>query len=100
MRLTTLIGIFGLRNIWANTYDENRAKMNLINPKYVLRNWMAQLAIDDAEKEDYAKIELLTNLLKDPYGENHDFEKDWFRRRPSGLLTDRDARCYLVRVEH
>ena len=79
-------------NIWlnkylSNIYDENRAKMNLINPKYVLRNWMAQLAIDDAEKEDYAKIELLTNLLKDPYGENHDFEKDWFRRRPEWALN-------------
>ena len=67
--------------------DPNRAKMNLINPKYVLRNWMAQLAIDDAEKEDYAKIELLTNLLKDPYSENHDFEKDWFRRRPEWALN-------------
>ncbi len=79
-------------NIWlkkylSNTYDENRAKMKLINPKYVLRNWMAQLAIDDAEKEDYAKIELLTILLKDPYGENHDFEKDWFRRRPEWALN-------------
>ena len=79
-------------NIWlkkylGHTYDENRAKMNLVNPKYVLRNWMAQLAIDDAEKEDYAKIELLTNLLMDPYGENHDFEKDWFRRRPEWALN-------------
>ena len=79
-------------NIWlnkylSNAYDENRAKMNLINPKYVLRNWMAQLAIDDAEKEDYAKIELLTNLLKDPYSENHDFEEDWFRRRPEWALN-------------
>ena len=79
-------------NIWlkkylGHTFDENRAKMNLINPKYVLRNWMAQLAIDDAEKEDYTKIELLINLLKDPYGENHDFEKDWFRRRPEWALN-------------
>ena len=79
-------------NIWLKkylglTYDENRTKMNLINPKYVLRNWMAQLAIDDAEKEDYDKIELLTNLLKDPYGENHDFEMDWFRRRPEWALN-------------
>ena len=79
-------------NIWlkkylGHTYDENRAKMNLINPKYVLRNWMAQLAIDDAEKEDYAKLELMTNLLKDPYAENHDFEKDWFRRRPEWALN-------------
>lgn len=29
-------------------------KMNLVNPKYVLRNYMAQLAIEAAEKEDYS----------------------------------------------
>ena len=32
----------------------DQATMKLVNPKYVLRNWMAQLAIDAAEKEDYA----------------------------------------------
>ncbi len=30
--------------------------MNTINPKYVLRNYMAQLAIEAAEKEDYTLI--------------------------------------------
>jgi uncharacterized protein YdiU (UPF0061 family) len=48
---------------------DRKAKMNKVNPKYVLRNYMAQLAIDAAEKEDYTLIEELYELLKQPYDE-------------------------------
>ena len=34
--------------------EPNRQAMLNANPKYVLRNWMAQLAIDAAENEDYS----------------------------------------------
>ena len=34
------------------TGKPDQARMRLANPKYVLRNWMAQLAIDAAEKGD------------------------------------------------
>ncbi|MES2241065.1 MAG: YdiU family protein [Bacteroidota bacterium] len=65
-----------------NESDTERAeKMNQINPKYVLRNYMAQLAIDAADKEDYSLIAELFNLLKNPYSEQKDQEK-WFTRRP------------------
>lgn len=67
--------------------DEDRAKqMNLTNPKYVLRNYMAQLAIDAAEKKDYSIIEELHNLLKLPYSEQPAFEK-WFVKRPEWART-------------
>ena len=56
--------------------------MKAANPKYVLRNWMAQLAIDDAEKGDYATCEALEQLLKAPYDEQPEMEADWFQRRP------------------
>ena len=52
------------------------------NPKYVLRNWMAQLAIDAAEKEDYSVAEQLYELLKNPYAEQPEHEKEWFQKRP------------------
>ena len=52
------------------------------NPKYVLRNWMAQLAIDAAEKEDYSICEQLHELLKQPYDEQPEFEEDWYQKRP------------------
>ena len=62
--------------------DEQRKKaMNLVNPKYVLRNYMVQLAIEAAEKEDFNLINELYILLKQPYDEQPEFEK-WFAKRP------------------
>ena len=52
------------------------------NPKYVLRNWMAQLAIDAAEKDDYSICEELYKLLKNPYDEQLEFHEKWFKKRP------------------
>ncbi len=62
--------------------DENRKeKMNAVNPKYVLRNYMAQLAIDKADSGDYSLVEELFELLKKPYQEQPNFEH-WFAKRP------------------
>lgn len=60
---------------------ERRFKMNSVNPKYVLRNFMAQLAIDAADKGDYSIIEELHELLKKPYHEQPGMNK-WFVKRP------------------
>jgi len=60
---------------------ERKSKMNQVNPKYVLRNYMAQLAIDAADKEDYTLIDELFKLLKKPYSEQPEHEK-WFAKRP------------------
>ncbi|WP_163400857.1 protein adenylyltransferase SelO [Flavobacterium fluviatile] len=65
-----------------NTSEEERiALQNSVNPKYVLRNYMAQLAIDSADNEDYSLIEELYELLKKPYDEQPEYEK-WFAKRP------------------
>lgn len=62
--------------------DEQRSmKMNTVNPKYVLRNYMAQLAIDQADKGDYGLIDELFQLLKAPYAEQPENEK-WYAKRP------------------
>jgi uncharacterized protein YdiU (UPF0061 family) len=63
------------------TSIERREKMNRVNPKYVLRNYMAQLAIDDANKGDDKLIDELFQLLKKPYDEQLENEK-WFVKRP------------------
>ncbi|WP_299114454.1 protein adenylyltransferase SelO [uncultured Winogradskyella sp.] len=63
------------------TDQERQTKMNMVNPKYVLRNYMAQLAIDSADKGDYNLIEELFQLLKKPYHEQPKNEK-WFAKRP------------------
>ncbi|WP_394750338.1 protein adenylyltransferase SelO [Spongiimicrobium salis] len=64
------------------TTDEERwAAMNATNPKYVLRNYMAQMAIDAADQGDYEMLEELYQLLKLPYDEQPEQEK-WFAKRP------------------
>ena len=60
----------------------DRETMRSSNPKYVLRNWMAQLAIDAAEKEDYSIAKELYELLKQPYAEQPEYDEKWFQKRP------------------
>lgn len=61
--------------------DTREANMKATNPKYVLRNYMAQLAIDAAEKGDYTLVDELYSLLLTPYEEQPDLEK-WYAKRP------------------
>ena len=63
------------------SYDQRKEQMNKVNPKYVLRNYMAQLAIDKADNGDYSLIEEFYQLLKTPYSEQPNFNH-WFAKRP------------------
>ncbi len=58
-----------------------KEKMNAINPKYVLRNYMAQLVIDAADKGEYSLLDEIFTLLKNPYSEQKECQK-WFAKRP------------------
>jgi uncharacterized protein YdiU (UPF0061 family) len=60
----------------------NRSTMLKANPKYVLRNWMAQMAIDAAHMGDNSVCERLHHLLKNPYDEQQEHEDEWFQKRP------------------
>lgn len=63
------------------TDEERKVAMNKVNPKYVLRNYMAQLVIDAADKGDYSLIEEIHTMLKKPYDEQENNQK-WFAKRP------------------
>ena len=63
---------------WAHRYedrlreersrDEDRlVRMNRVNPKYVLRNYLAQTAIEKAQQKDFSEINRLLTLLQNPY---------------------------------
>ncbi|HVT34537.1 MAG TPA: YdiU family protein, partial [Nevskiaceae bacterium] len=46
---------------------DRAARMNQVNPKYVLRNHLAQAAIDAAQQGSAAEIDRLMQLLRRPY---------------------------------
>ncbi len=53
---------------------EQREAMNRVNPLYVLRNHLAEQAIQAAAKDDASEIETLMLLLRDPYTERAGYE--------------------------
>ena len=84
---------------WLHRYAERLRKepaspetiqesMLLANPKYVLRNYLAQRAIEAAETGDLMPLEALFNVLKTPFAEHPEHEElagkrpDWARDKP------------------
>ncbi len=67
--------------------QDRQLLMRRMNPKYVLRNYLAQMAIDKAEEGDPALINQLLDVLRHPYDEQPEFEQyaarrpDWARHR-------------------
>lgn len=54
---------------------DRRRNMNAVNPVYVLRNHLAQVAIERAEKErDYSEIARIQGLLRHPFDEQPGME--------------------------
>jgi len=54
----------------ARSAPERAVAMRAVNPKYVLRNYLAQNAIVAAERRDYGEIERLHRLLRAPFDEH------------------------------
>lgn len=63
-----------------------RAAMNRVNPRYVLRNYLAQQVIDAAERRDYTELDALHRVLARPYEDQPGCDRyaaeppDWGRR--------------------
>ena len=70
---------------WAHNYSQRlksescdamdrQASMRLVNPKYILRNYMVHTAIVKAENKDYSEVDNLLRLLTRPFDEQPEME--------------------------
>lgn len=66
-------------------------KMKAVNPKYILRNYLAQQAIQAVETGDNAELETLFEILKQPFGEQPEFEK--YAQTPPDWSKDLSISC-------
>jgi uncharacterized protein YdiU (UPF0061 family) len=51
-----------------------KAAMDAVNPKYVLRNYLAQVAIDKARNKDFSEVARLLSVLEHPFDEQVEHE--------------------------
>ena len=87
-RITAWLRSYQSRVAADGVADElRREQMNRVNPKYVLRNYIAQLAIDKAEAGDGSMVMQLLEILRNPYDEQPEQEEfaakrpEWARHR-------------------
>ena len=65
-----------------STLAERHEAMLKVNPKYVLKNYMLQEAIEKAEQGEFALVDALFTIAQNPYDEHEEFEH-WAGVTPS-----------------
>ena len=91
-----------IAKIWIASFQERHTKeglsadkklisMNQVNPKFILRNYMAQEAIDAAEDSDFSKLETLIVVLTKPFEELKEHQK--FANKSPAWAQDLEISC-------
>ncbi len=67
------------------TPEERILTMKKNNPKYIFRNYMAQMTIEAASDGDYSLLEEMYQMLLAPYDEQPEYQK-WYSKRPDWAI--------------
>jgi len=69
--------------------DAERATlMNQVNPKFILRNHLAQRAIEMAQQDDFTEVNRLQGILSRPFDEQPEFERYALAPLPDEVVSD------------
>jgi uncharacterized protein YdiU (UPF0061 family) len=80
------------RLLQENSNDmQRRLAMHRANPKYVLRNYLAQQAIEKAQIKDFSEVQRLLGVLERPYDEQP--ENAHYASLPPGWASDLEVSC-------
>lgn len=71
--------------------SERQLAMNQANPKYILRNHLAQFAIEQAQKKDFSEVSKLLKILSRPFDEQPEY--DAYSMAPSPNLNAVEVSC-------
>jgi len=86
---------------WRRRYDARlaaeptgpgrEAAMQRVNARYVLRNWIAQEAIEHAQRKEWGRIEEIRRVLAAPFEEHPGFER--YAEPPSAAAREIAVSC-------
>jgi serine/tyrosine/threonine adenylyltransferase len=75
------------------SFAETRAAMNATNPKFVLRNWVAETAIRAVEDDgDVATLHRIFSLVTNPFAEHGEADQR-FAAPPTGEMCELEVSC-------
>lgn len=70
---------------------ERQLAMNAVNPKYILRNYLAQTAIEQAQQGDFSEVRRLHQILQSPYDEQAEHEH--YAQLPPDWASQLEVSC-------
>ncbi|VFV45456.1 Hypothetical predicted protein [Lynx pardinus] len=73
--------------------SERRKRMTTVNPRYVLRNWMAESAVRKAERNDFSEVHLLQHVLRHPFQKHSAAEKAGYSSPTPSWAKDLKVSC-------
>ncbi|XP_045631309.1 protein adenylyltransferase SelO-like isoform X3 [Ursus americanus] len=80
----------------SNTNDsdsERRKRMTTVNPRYVLKNWMAESAVRKAERNDFSEVRLLQHILQHPFQKHSAAEEAGYSSPTPSWAKDLRVSC-------
>ncbi|XP_045443713.1 protein adenylyltransferase SelO isoform X4 [Pipistrellus kuhlii] len=72
---------------------ERRKRMMTVNPRYVLKNWMAESAVQKAERNDFSEVYLLQQVLHHPFQKHSAAEKAGYSSPTPAWARDLRVSC-------